>query len=198
MNALINANVKFSDDNRYVIISHHDFDDEEILTIREFEEIYGVDMHSPEIGELIGTANEPVNIIHYWATFKRLVDVCGKYASASKRLAKAPLNSPKLQSSAKYYDNLRHALANALNSWSQRIGYPPLSTEDDMKRLAKEAGEFYTGGKSDVEFLLSFLNDPDNRRKTHARIKRYTKRLEKASAKELITDIKARAKNTKN
>ena len=130
---------------------------------------------------------------HYWAAFRRLVDICGKYEHDRKLLENALDGSFKAQKVADEYfsdgklaakvqaiSGMRYTAVMNLDYWSRRVGYKKMSTKYD--KLPEDV-------RPDVEILLDYLQYEFFRKRLRYRIDKCVRDGELKSAAELVTEV---------
>lgn len=191
---------KLSDDGENVVLFHHDGSVEE-MTLFEFTMAYGDDIlweqRELKPGDILRpdvVEHRLEDAEHYWAAFRRLVDICGKYEHDRKLLDNAMGGSPRAQKVIYDYhpggelaakvqalNGMRYTAAMNLDYWSRRVGYKRMSTRYDNK--------LPEGVRPDVEILLDYLQYEFFRRRLKYRIYKCEKRGELKSAAELVTEV---------
>ena len=122
----------------------------------------------------------------YWASFRRLVEACGKYAWADK-LSKNDADGvfpaqkvvydtfgadgrQKLAVEIELRRLTQKACARNLNYWSQRVGFKPMR-------------------EVDMDILINHLYEMDFRRRVYYRIDKFAEKDELVSARDLVIDV---------
>ena len=180
-----------SDNREWVVVFGEDEEEPVELTVPEFISKYGKEnlpykFSSDEVLREDLKPHKESDVQDYWASFKTFVDACGKFAWANKINNKDMTGSFKAHEVVEKvfgYDGSRKlaietnkrdvtqwGCVNNLNYWSQRVGFLPFSENDKC-------------------FLIEFLYDSDIRDSMKYRIKKYSKKGEAVSAKDLVIEI---------
>lgn len=184
----------FSEDGSWIIVFDGDDEKPEELTLQEFIDRYGEEnlpARDLQAGDVINeNVVTPVDmtedVIHYWASFRRLCKACGGYAWADK-LQKNDVDgvypvqkvvydtfgnnaTSKLAIEVERRRLTQKACARNLNYWSQRVGFLPMR-------------------EVDLGILIKHLYDSDFRSRMYYRIDKFAKKNELVSARELVIDV---------
>ena len=179
-------NAVLSEDRTYVTILWEDKEPQE-LTVEEFVACYGEEALPRPVDEVIPEEEfDSTTVKHYYDAFRRLLTACGKYAWADKTEKNDadgvyPVQkvvhetfganaAAKLALEVSRSNSMQKICVENLDYWSRRLGYKPMSEKDK-------------------QVLIRHLYGADFRKRMRYRVKKYAKRGELYSARELVLEV---------